>query len=106
MNYVNVFKVLANEHRLNILQWLKDPVKCFSEYVSNEEGMRSLADNFGVCVGLIQRRCSLSQPTGSGYLKQMEDAGLLKSKRYGMWTHYGRDEDAIAKLVDFVGTEL
>ena len=106
MDYVNIFKVLANEHRLNILTWLKDKEQYFLEYAETEASKDALLNNYGVCAGLIHRRTGLSQPTVSTYLKQLVDAGLITTKRYGMWTHYERNEVRIQKIAKFMQHEL
>ena len=103
---LSAFKALSNEHRLNILRWLRDPITHFESLTNTPEQLESLKHNFGVCVGLIQRRCGLSQPTVSSYLSQLEKAGLVITKRYGKWTHYGRNEETIGELADFIQGEL
>ena len=106
MDYIQLFKMLANEHRLNILLWLKKPVESFKIYADTDVRLHALQNEFGVCVGLIQQRTGLSQPTVSNYLKQMEKAGLVVSKRCGMWTHYARNEATLKQLAQFISQEL
>lgn len=100
MENIELFKALANEHRLQILYYLKDPKAHFSceSYVDMEEK--------GVCVGEIQRKLGLTQSTTSHYLSMLEKANLLLSKRIGKWTYYRRNERTIAALGTFVNKEL
>jgi ArsR family transcriptional regulator len=36
----------------------------------------------------------------------LQRAGLVRSTRVGKWTHYRRDEERIAQLVDVLGRSL
>lgn len=104
MDRLDVFKALANEKRLQILDWLKEPEKYFPpQGLHIPEG-----DSFdkSVCVGSIQEKAGISQSTVSHYLDIMQRAGLLESARYGKWTYYRRNEENIQKLADYVRDEL
>ncbi|MEW9529572.1 ArsR/SmtB family transcription factor [Microbispora sp. NPDC049125] len=96
-----VFKALANPVRLQVLQWLRDPERHFPV----EE---AIADPYeaGVCVSHIQAKTGLAQSTVSAYMASLERAGLVRSTRIGKWTHYRRDEERIARLVDVLGRSL
>jgi ArsR family transcriptional regulator len=98
---LDVFKALANPVRLQVLQWLRDPERHFPV---NPE----LADphEVGVCVSHIQAKTGLAQSTVSAYMASLERAGLVRSTRVGKWTHYRRDEERIAWLVDALGRSL
>ena len=100
MNQLEVFKALANESRLQILFWLKDP-KC---YFTHEEPVDMV--EVGVCVGQIQLRLGVTQSTASQYLSVLQKADLVIATRIGKWTYYRRNEEAIAKLAKLVETEL
>ncbi len=41
-----------------------------------------------MCVCEIKEALGLAQPTVSKHLKVLEDAGLLQSKRDGLWVNY------------------
>lgn len=104
MDRLDVFKALANEKRLQILDWLKEPEKYFPpQGLHIPEG-----DSFdkSVCVGSIQDKAGISQSTVSHYLDIMQRAGLLESARYGKWTYYRRNEENIQKLADYIREEL
>jgi DNA-binding transcriptional ArsR family regulator len=59
-----------------------------------------------VCVSHIQAKTGLAQSTVSAYMASLERAGLVRSTRVGKWTHYRRDEERIARLVDVLGRSL
>ncbi|SUP43639.1 ArsR/SmtB family transcription factor [Veillonella criceti] len=101
---LDIFKVLSNESRLKILQWLKEPTKHFPP-----QGLHVLEDDSfkgGVCVGSIQDKLGISQSAVSHYLDLMQRAGLLESARYGKWTYYRRNNATIEAFAAYVGTEL
>ena len=98
---VDVFKALANPVRLQVLQWLRDPEQHFPV----EEAIAD-PDEVGVCVSHIQAKTGLAQSTVSAYMAALQRAGLVRSTRVGKWTHYRRDEQRIAQLVDVLGRSL
>lgn len=85
-------RALANERRLQILQWLKDPRRHFPRQVDGD-----LVKD-GVCGVLIARKLRVSQPTASEHLSILVDAGLVRPKRIKQWIFYKRDEVAIRKI--------
>ena len=91
---LNILKALANENRLQILQWLKTPEAHFPPH-QEVEGFDQ-----GVCVKFIQEKSGLSQAATSQYLNMLQEAGLLIATRIGKWTYYRRDEAALARFVD------
>jgi ArsR family transcriptional regulator len=97
---IAILKALGNDSRLKILGWLKDPKRYF--------GRQDVGDfeEDGVCVSLIQKKCGLSQSTVSAYLALLTRVRLVKAKRVGQWTYYRRNEDAIRRFVDELGTTL
>jgi DNA-binding transcriptional ArsR family regulator len=92
MNVAEAIRALANERRLQILEWLKDPRAHFPPQVDGD-----LVED-GVCGVLIAEKLGISQPTLSEHLKILSRAGLLRSKRIKQWTFYRRDEERIAEL--------
>ena len=98
-----LLQILANETRLNILHWLSDPKKYFSE---ESKTIDKAAFEDGVCAALIKRKSELSQSTTSQYMALLETAGLVTSSRHGKWTHYERNEEAIKKLLHELKTIL
>jgi ArsR family transcriptional regulator len=94
------FKALANERRLQILEWLKDPVRHFRPQVDGD-----LVED-GVCGVLIAEKLGVSQPTVSEHLKVLTQAGLLRSRRIKQWTFYKRDERSIRSLKSLIRDKL
>jgi ArsR family transcriptional regulator len=85
-------RALANDQRLRILEWLRDPEAHFPPQVHGD-----LVKD-GVCGLYIARKLRLSQPTVSEHLKVLVHAGLVRSKRIKQWTFYKRNEPAIKAL--------
>ena len=85
-------RALANKRRLQILEWLKDPVRHFPKQVDGD----LVRD--GVCGVLIARKLSVSQPTASEHLKILSQAGLVRGKRIKQWTFYRRNEAGIKQF--------
>jgi len=80
---------LSNDKRLQILEWLKDPVANFPPQVDGH-----LVKD-GVCGVFIAEKLGVSQPTASEHLKILAAAGLVLPKRIKQWTFFRRDEKAI-----------
>jgi|SRR5579864_3640678 len=87
-----VMRALANERRLKILDWLRDPRAHFPPQVDGD----LVRD--GVCGVLIAEKLGLSQPTVSEHLRILAQAGLIRPKRIKQWTFYRRDETRIRAL--------
>ena len=92
MSITNALRALANEKRLQILEWLKDPVANFPPQVDGD-----LVDD-GVCAGWIAEKLGVSQPTLSEHMRVLCGAGLVRGKRIKQWTFYKRDEARIDEL--------
>jgi DNA-binding transcriptional ArsR family regulator len=87
-----LFRALANENRLLILNWLKRPTRHFPPQRDGD-----LVKD-GVCGLLIARKLRVSHPTASEHLKILAQAGLLRGKKMKQWTFYKRNEAQIAAL--------
>jgi len=85
-------RALANDRRLQILEWLKNPTKHFPP-----QGDGDLVKD-GVCGVLIARKLRVSQPTTSEHMKILCQAGLTRPKRIKKWTFYKRDEVRIKRI--------
>lgn len=99
-----VLKILSNETRWDILDWLREPGK-----LNQEQRLPSaVKDDFpdGVCVGIIQGKSGLAQSVISSYLSSMQKAGLLESRRFGQWTYYRRNEEKITAILEHLGSAL
>jgi DNA-binding transcriptional ArsR family regulator len=92
MTIEEVLRALANERRLQVLEWLQHPRRHFPPQVDGD-----LVKD-GVCGVLIARKLRVSQPTASEHLNILVRAGLLRGKRLKQWTFYQRDERRIKKI--------
>src|SRR5580704_13211946 len=93
-------KALANEKRLQILDWLKDPTAHFRPQIDGD-----LVKD-GVCGLLITEKLGVSQPTASEHLRILVDAGFLTGKKIKQWIFYRRDEKEIAAFMKSAKTEV
>jgi DNA-binding transcriptional ArsR family regulator len=85
-------RALANDKRLQILEWLKDPRSHFPPQVDGD-----LVKD-GVCGLFIAEKLRVSQPTASEHLRVLAYAGLIRGKRIKQWTFYKRNEAAITQI--------
>jgi len=92
-----VFKALASERRLQILEWLKDPE---AHFPPQGHGDPLTA---GACTQFIGDKLEISQPAASRHLKVLADAGLIIPTKRAQWTYYRRDDDAIAAVAKLAG---
>jgi DNA-binding transcriptional ArsR family regulator len=97
---IDALKALANERRLEILNWLKDPRAHFRPQVWGD-----LVED-GVCGLFIAEKLGVSQPTASEHLRVLVQAGLLTPRRIKQWTFYRRDEAAIAAVAKAMAERL
>jgi DNA-binding transcriptional ArsR family regulator len=97
---IEVLRALASAKRLQVLEWLRDPVAHFPPQRDGD-----LVDD-GVCVNFIADKLGVAQPTASTHLQALARAGLVTSKRIGQWTFYKRDESAIRAFKRRLGDEL
>ena len=100
MQDVNLFKALANENRLLILKWLKDPVRHFPPQVDGD-----LAAD-GVCGLFIAEKLGISQATLSEHMRVLVQSGFVRPKKVRQWTFYKRDEARIRSLKDEITAGL
>lgn len=92
MQAADVIKALANERRLQILEWLKDPRAHFPPQVDGD-----LVED-GVCALLIAEKLGITQATLSEHMRVLVQAGFLRPKRIKQWIFYRRDEDRIGAI--------
>src|SRR5438034_10299665 len=89
---VATVKALANERRLQILHWLKQPRAHFPAQADGD-----LVKD-GVCGVFIAQKLGVSPPTASEHLRILAQAGLVRARRVKQWTFYKRDEKRIAEV--------
>src|SRR4030081_774694 len=85
-------KALANEKRLQILTWLRDPAAHFPPQVDGD-----LVKD-GVCGLFIADKLGVSQPTASEHPRTATQAALIRGKKIRRWTFYKREEKRIAEV--------
>jgi ArsR family transcriptional regulator len=90
IDLVAAFKALGHPTRLAILGWLKEP----ESFPPQDRP----AEEVGVCLKHIQARAEVSQSTASQFMAVLQRAGLVTCTRVGQFSHYRRNEDAIAAL--------
>lgn len=100
MDLSTLLRALANERRLLILDWLKDPRAHFREQVDGD-----LVDD-GVCGLLIAEKLGVSQPTVTEHMKLLVEIGAVRPKRIKQWTFYKRDEARLAAIKAIVTAEV
>jgi len=92
MSIEKAIRALANERRLQVLEWLKDPEAHFPPQVDGD-----LVKD-GVCLVFIAEKLGVSQPTATEHMKVLSHAGFVRSKRIKQWTFYKRDETRIREI--------
>jgi len=88
------FKALASARRLQILEWLKDPVEHFPPQEHGDPV------EHGACNMYITDKLGVSQPAASRHMKVLVDAGLVTATPRSGYVYYRRDTDAIARLTN------
>ena len=91
-DHAAALRALANERRLQILDWLKQPREHFPPQVDGD----LVRD--GVCAALIADKLGVSQPALSEHMRILVDAGLVRAKRIKQWTFFKRDEPEIRRV--------
>jgi DNA-binding transcriptional ArsR family regulator len=92
MDMALALRALANQRRLQILDWLREPRKHFREQKDGD-----LIED-GVCGVLIAEKLKVTAPTLSEHMKVLIAAKLVRAKRVKQWTLYRRNEVAIAAV--------
>src|SRR5580658_10124327 len=100
MKIALVLRALANERRLLILDWLRDPKRHFREQVDGD-----LVED-GVCGLLIAEKLGVSQPTVTEHMKLLVEIGAVRAKRIKQWTFYKRDEERIRTIKSAIMEEV
>lgn len=96
---LDAVKALANDKRLRILDWLRDPEAHFPPQRDGD----LVAD--GVCSLLIAEKLGVSQPTCGEHLKVLTRAGLIRGKKTKQWVFYQRDETRIAAIKELLSND-
>jgi ArsR family transcriptional regulator len=96
---VDLVKALANDKRLLILDWLRDPEAHFPPQRDGD----LVRD--GVCSLLIAEKLGVSQPTCGEHLKILSRAGLVRTKKVRQWVFYQREENRIAAAKEALASD-
>jgi DNA-binding transcriptional ArsR family regulator len=95
-----IFRALANDRRLQILDWLRELRRHFPPQVDGD-----LVKD-GVCGVFIADKLGVTAPTLSEHMRVLTAAGLVKAKRIKGWTMYKRDEERIKAIRRLISTTL
>ncbi len=76
-----VFKALANEDRLRVLEALRDSERCGCE---------------------LQVVLDAPQSTVATHLRKLREAGLVNSRKKGKWSYYRIADTAVLDVLDLV----
>ena len=79
-------KALADPHRLNVLDFLLQPIQ---SCCSRDEG---------VCACDLEAFLGLSQPAVSYHMKLLVQAGFVRADKRGKWVYYDLEPAAFAAL--------
>jgi ArsR family transcriptional regulator len=74
-DFINVMKALRDPNRVKIVKMLQHGQLCVCE---------------------IQAALGVSQPTVSKHVKLLEEAGLLHSRKDGLWVHYSLTDGGVS----------
>ncbi|WP_280269299.1 ArsR/SmtB family transcription factor [Nocardia wallacei] len=96
---VDLIKALANDKRLLILEWLRDPEAHFPPQTDGD------LVHDGVCSLFIADKLGVSAPTCAQHLKVLGQAGLVRGTRIKQWVFYRRDEQRIGQAKAMLGGE-
>jgi DNA-binding transcriptional ArsR family regulator len=96
---MDLLRALANDKRLLVLQWLRDPA---AHFPPQQDG--DLVQD-GVCSLFIAEKLGVSQPTCGEHLKVLRRAGLIRGKKIKQWVFYQRDEERIAEAKELLGSD-
>lgn len=97
---LDALQALANDRRLQILEWLKNPRAHFPPQVDGD-----LVKD-GVCAVLLAEKLGVSQPTLSEHMRVLCQAKLVLAKRIKRWTFYKRDERRIREIKRSLASDL
>lgn len=93
MDMVTILRALSNEHRLRILEWLKDPALNFSSKTID-------ISKDGVTVGMISAKMNLAQSTVSEYPSVLKNAGLITIQKRAQSSLCKYNEDLVEGFLD------
>ncbi|GAB4351780.1 MAG: metalloregulator ArsR/SmtB family transcription factor [Candidatus Abyssubacteria bacterium] len=97
---VKVFKALANENRLKILEAIKNYQIRYSCCVPDFEALQTRKGSI-CCVDELGQKFDMAQSTVSQHLKELHGAGLLQRHKKGQFVYYLINREAIEELAAY-----
>jgi len=94
-----LLRALANDKRVLVLEWLRDPEAHFPPQRDGD-----LVED-GVCALFIADKLGMSQPSCGEHLKVLSRAGLIRGKKIKQWVFYQRDEARIAEAKKLLSSD-
>lgn len=82
MNYVQIFKALGDQTRLEIILMLSRAEK--------------------MCACKILEKFEITQPTLSHHMKILSECGLVNTQKVGKWSHYSLNRELISDFRQFI----
>ncbi|MBQ3566835.1 MAG: helix-turn-helix transcriptional regulator [Oscillospiraceae bacterium] len=82
MNYVQIFKALGDQTRLEIILMLSHTEK--------------------MCACKILEKFEITQPTLSHHMKILSECGLVNTQKVGKWSHYSLNRELISDFRQFI----
>jgi len=101
---VRIFKALANENRLKILEAIKNnQVQCTC--CPEDIGLLSAEEKEGAicCVDEIVGQFEMAQSTISQHLRELHNAGLLIRHKKAQWVYYTVNRERLEELSGYLG---
>jgi DNA-binding transcriptional ArsR family regulator len=92
MDDLTRLNALANENRLAVIRWLKEPRKHFPDQPHGD------IDELGVCCTFITEKLGVAPATTTRHMQILADAGLVRATRLGKFTYYKRIDAEVKKL--------
>jgi ArsR family transcriptional regulator len=92
MDDVARFSALANESRLAVMRWLKEPRRHFPEQPHGD------IDKLGVCCTFLTEKLGIAPATTTRHMRILADAGLVRATRVGKFTYYKRIDAELDRL--------
>ena len=99
---VRIFKALANENRLKLLEAIRNYQARYS--CCSPENIDSLEVKEGsvCCVDEIGDQFEMAQSTISQHLKELHNAGLLERHKKAQWVYYTINHKTLKELAEYM----
>ena len=98
---VRIFKALANENRLKILEAIKNnqaQCACCPE----DAGLFDSEEGAICCVDEIVGQFDMAQSTISQHLRELHNAGLLERHKKAQWVYYTINRERLEGLGEYL----